>query len=102
MEFNEYQKQAQETAKYRGKAEGDIGYAVHGIVVHAGKLSKAAQHQKMERTVDTVLAKRAIGAIVWYAQDMAAQLGLSFEAVAQGNLADIASHEFTPLPDDLK
>jgi len=97
MELNAYQKKSRKTAIYPDKDKNFI-YPVLGLAGETGEVaekikkiirdkgSKISQHDKKE------LAKE-LGDVLWYLANLAAELGLSLEKIAQDNLAKLKSRK---------
>jgi NTP pyrophosphatase (non-canonical NTP hydrolase) len=96
MNFREYQEQAKTTAVYTGKGEfAGYAYCALGLAGEAGEC--ANQVKKMNRddhltATRTRIAKikHEIGDTLWYAAQLATELNLSLEEIAQENLEMLA------------
>lgn len=98
MTLNEYQKASGATAFYPGRCTGDITYVALGLNGEAGEV---AEHAKKALRDDggkiTPERRRAltkeIGDSIWYIAQLATELGVSLEEVAQINLDKLASRQ---------
>lgn len=91
MDINVYQKYAKQTAIYPNAHTGDndaITYTILGAVGEAGELANA--WKKAMRDGEPTLAKERVryelGDVLWYVANLAAELGMTLEQVAQANL----------------
>ncbi len=89
MTFDEYQVEANKTAQY--PKESALYYCGLGLAGEAGevaeKLKKVIANDGgvlTEEKKDNL--KKEIGDVLWYTAQLATELGISFEAIAQGNL----------------
>lgn len=97
MTFDEYQKQALTTAYTDPKHQDtlmDKTIWVMGVVGEAGevveKWKKIVAYKSGEITEeDLQLFKKELGDVVWYIAVLAHSLGLSFEEIAELNLAKL-------------
>lgn len=91
MDINVYQKYAKQTAIYPNKHTGTdnaITYAVLGAAGEAGELANT--WKKAMRDGDPTPIKERLryelGDVLWYIANLAAELGMTLEQVAQANL----------------
>lgn len=95
MNFDEYQKKSRETAQYP-----DIGknylYPVLGLCGESGEV--AEKFKKLIRDKNNVLTddykaeiKKELGDIIWYIAQIATELGISFDDIAETNIEKIMS-----------
>lgn len=90
MTFNEYQKLIGGFAKYPNIGN-NITYPALGLCGEAGEVAEKIKKviRDKEGVVDSdtrdALAKE-IGDVLWYAARLSAELGLTFDDVAQGNI----------------
>jgi len=97
--FDEYQEATVDTAVYPGATTGSIDaivYTTLGLAGEAGeipnKVKKILRDNNGELTEEVRHAIVAeIGDVLWYAARLADELGESFNVVARGNLAKLAS-----------
>ena len=97
MDFNDYQKKSRKTAIYPDKDKNFI-YPVLGLVGEAGEVAekikkvirdkggKIGRHDKEE-------ISKELGDVLWYLANLATELGLSLEEIAQSNLAKLSSRK---------
>jgi NTP pyrophosphatase (non-canonical NTP hydrolase) len=97
MNFNEYQEKARQTALYPNKDNNYI-YPTLGLAGEAGELANKVK--KISRDHGDVLdesQKQAIseelGDALWYVSNLASELKMSLEDVAQNNLDKLASRK---------
>ncbi|MFH1207272.1 MAG: nucleoside triphosphate pyrophosphohydrolase family protein [Patescibacteria group bacterium] len=97
MNFNEYQGKARQTALYPNKDNNYI-YPTLGLAGEAGELANKVK--KISRDHGGVLdesQKQAIaeelGDALWYVSNLASELKMPLEEVAQGNLNKLASRK---------
>ena len=89
MDFTEYQKRTADTAIYPGQnSDAGITYTVLGACGEVGEL--ANDWKKALRDLDPVLAKEKmryeLGDVLWYLSQLATELGMTLDEVAQCNL----------------
>ncbi|WP_243026856.1 nucleoside triphosphate pyrophosphohydrolase family protein [Thermus albus] len=94
MTLNEYQQQAKKTALYPEAYR--ILYPTLGLVGEAGELANKVKKVLRDRggtlgpdAREDLLAE--LGDVLWYVAQLATDLGVSLEEVAQGNLAKLRS-----------
>ena len=98
MTLDEYQKQALTTVISCGDDFKDLTHWVLGISGESGeiadKLKKIIRDQNGVVTSEnkTELAKE-VGDVLWYLAVLAEHLGVSFEEIAQGNIAKLRSRQ---------
>ena len=98
MTLDEYQKQALVTAIWSKDDMKDLAHWVLGVTGEAGEIAEKVK--KIIRDKDghlddeakTELAKE-IGDVLWYLAVLAEHLGVSFEEIAQGNIAKLRSRQ---------
>lgn len=99
MNFNDYQDSTATTAIYPGAGDENsyegLSYATLGLVGEAGEIANKVK--KIARDNEGVIgnATRAkladeLGDFLWYAAQLATQLGIDLSAAAEGNLAKLA------------
>lgn len=95
MTFDEYQKKSRRTAVYHRAGQNYI-YPTLGLAGEAGEV--ANKIKKIERDHDGVLSqetRRAIegelGDVLWYVAQLATELGIPLEQVAERNLEKLAA-----------
>lgn len=94
MNFNEYQKEAAQTAAY--EPVGGIGwiYPALGLSGEVGelvnKLKKVLRDESGVISAEKLAAlKRELGDVQWYVAETARQLGLSLQEIAEDNIASL-------------
>ncbi|WP_243030307.1 nucleoside triphosphate pyrophosphohydrolase family protein [Thermus altitudinis] len=94
MTLNEYQQEAKKTALYPEAYR--ILYPTLGLVGEAGELANKVKKVLRDRggtlgpdAREDLLAE--LGDVLWYVAQLATDLGVSLEEVAQGNLAKLRS-----------
>lgn len=92
MDFNEYQKAAHATALYDpGQAQT---YTILGLVGEAGEVAQVAKRAIRDNTPQSELEAKMLaelGDCLWYLAECASAYGWTLEAVAQANVAKLAS-----------
>lgn len=95
MTFEEYQKESRRTAQYPD-AGNNVIYPTLGLSGEAGevaeKIKKVIRDKNgiIDAETRNAIAKE-LGDVLWYAAQLATELGVSFEDVAQGNLEKLFS-----------
>lgn len=97
MEFSEYQKQSVATAKYPNVGD-NLPYLGLGLTEESGEVAGKLKKLQRDHSILSVnslteelraeLAKE-IGDVLWYAAQLATELGIDFDDVAQMNLNKI-------------
>lgn len=97
MDFKEYQERARETALYPDEGNNFI-YPTLGLIGEAGEL--ANKIKKIIRDDNGVLTeekreslKKELGDILWYVAQLATELKLSIEDVAEYNIEKLQSRK---------
>ena len=95
MDFSTYQQRSRETARYPDVGANPI-YPTLGLCGEAGevadKVKKVIRDQQGAFSADTVAAlKLELGDVLWYVAQLASELGLNLDGVAQANLDKLAS-----------
>ncbi len=99
MDFNEYQKQASQTATFEGKQEEfKLMYLALGIAGEAGEI--AEKIKKIIRNDNGVVSdekrdslKQEIGDVLWYLSQLARVLDIPFADAAQANIKKILDRQ---------
>lgn len=98
MDLNEYQQRTKSTAIYPDSHTGSdnaITYVILGASGEAGELANT--WKKAIRDKDAALAKEKLryelGDTLWYISQLATELGMSLEDVAQCNLNKLADRK---------
>ena len=97
MDFDEYQKQSRETAIYP-KLGKNFVYPVLGLVGESGEVAEKIKKILRDKngkigTQEKTEIGKELGDVLWYLAQVATELGLSLEEVAQVNLAKLASRQ---------
>lgn len=98
MTLDEYQKRAETTVIYPPLGGQGWVYPALGLAGEAGevadKLKKVVRDHNGVVTPETLdLVKGELGDVMWYVSQLARELGLTLEEVAQGNLDKLASRK---------
>ncbi|MFN4070784.1 MAG: nucleoside triphosphate pyrophosphohydrolase family protein [Thermus caldifontis] len=94
MTLNEYQQEAKKTALYPEAYR--LLYPTLGLVGEAGELANKVKKVLRDHVGSLGQEARAdlvaeLGDVLWYVAQLATDLGVSLEDVAQGNLAKLRS-----------
>ena len=97
MEFEAYQKRSKETAIYPKKGDNFI-YPVLGLVGESGEV--AEKIKKVLRDNGGVIdeerrgeIKKELGDVLWYLAQVATELNLSLDEIAQANIDKLESRK---------
>ncbi|MFA5249756.1 MAG: nucleoside triphosphate pyrophosphohydrolase family protein [Candidatus Paceibacterota bacterium] len=97
MEFNQYQEEARKTAIYPNKDNNFI-YPTLGLSGEAGEV--AEKIKKVIRDNGGVVSEekkaelaKELGDVLWYVANLAEELGLKLEDVAQANIEKLKSRQ---------
>ena len=95
MDFSTYQQRSRETARYPDVGVNPI-YPTLGLCGEAGevadKVKKVIRDQQGAFSAHTVAAlELELGDVLWYVAQLASELGLDLDGVAQANLDKLAS-----------
>ena len=95
MNFEEYQKKSRKTALYPEVGNNWV-YPVLGLSGEAGEV--ADKMKKVMRDEGNIISeekkleiKKELGDVLWYVSQVASELGLSLEEIAQGNIEKLYS-----------
>jgi NTP pyrophosphatase (non-canonical NTP hydrolase) len=96
MTFDDYQKQALTTAKFNDDELKDIMHWVLGVTGESGEIAEKVKKiirdkQGVFSSEDKTELAKEIGDVLWYLATLAAQLGVPFNEIAEGNLAKLQS-----------
>jgi NTP pyrophosphatase (non-canonical NTP hydrolase) len=98
MKFDEYQKHALKTASSSGDDFKDLMHWVLGTVGEASEI--AEKFKKIIRDKAGIIAEeekeligKEIGDVLWYLAVLAEHLGLSFDEIAEKNIAKLADRQ---------
>ena len=95
MNFNEYQQKARQTAIYPNKDNNFI-YPTLGLVGEAGEV--AEKIKKVIRDNNGIITqekkeeiKKELGDVLWYIANLAYELNIDLEDIAEGNIEKLFS-----------
>jgi NTP pyrophosphatase (non-canonical NTP hydrolase) len=95
MDFEEYQKKSRKTAVYPNAGENYI-YPTLGLAGESGEV--AEKIKKVLRDKDGVIddetkemIKKELGDVLWYVAQLASELGLSLDEIAEKNIEKLYS-----------
>ena len=98
MQFDEYQKQARETARYSRDDKNfnyPVTYPALGLVGEAGEVAEKVK--KVYRDDAGIVSEekkqeiaKELGDVLWYIAQLATELELSLEEIAQTNIEKLA------------
>jgi NTP pyrophosphatase (non-canonical NTP hydrolase) len=95
MDFSEYQKESRKTAQYPNQGNNFV-YPTLGLVGEAGEV--AEKIKKVIRDHENIIEedvrqqiKKEIGDVLWYVAQLATELELELDDVAQTNLEKLFS-----------
>jgi NTP pyrophosphatase (non-canonical NTP hydrolase) len=93
MDFNEYQNKSRKTAKYPAIGHPVI-YPTLGLVNEAGevagKIKKVFRDKEGQISEETRQALKAeLGDVLWYIAQVATELGLPLDEIAEHNIAKL-------------
>lgn len=97
MNFSEYQKLSRRTAFYPNK-DNNFVYPTLGLAGEAGevaeKIKKVLRDKSgiVDKTAKNDLVKE-LGDVLWYLSQIAAELGLSLDEIAEANIAKLADRQ---------
>lgn len=94
MEFDEYQKKAWTTAKYRNKGN-NIYYPTMGLTSEAGEVAGKVKRMMRDQNDDTISYSMCddivseLGDVLWYIAAIATEIGYSLEDIAIENITKL-------------
>jgi len=96
MDFGEYQELARRTAQYPRDAW--LAYPALGLAGEAGEVAEHAKKAIRDDAGTVTDERRAamakeLGDVLWYVSQLASELGLALEDVAQGNIEKLLSRQ---------
>ena len=97
-DFATYQQQAQTTAVYPNRGEGNFIYPALGLAGETGEICekiKTAIRDEGGVISDErrMLLANELGDVLWYVSTLATELGLDLDEIAAGNLAKLAARK---------
>lgn len=95
MTFNDYQKEANKTAIYPDRGHNFV-YPVLGILGEAGEVAEKIKKIWRDKNniineEDKIEIKKEIGDVLWYLSQLATELEIDFDDVANTNILKINS-----------
>ena len=95
MTFEEYQKQSRRTAIYPNK-DNNFVYPTLGLSGEAGEVAEKIKKVLRDKggVIDEVTReeiKKELGDVLWYVAQMASELGLSLDEIAESNIKKLLS-----------
>ncbi len=96
MEFAEYQRLSRRTAEYPRAAW--LAYPALGLAGEAGEVAEHAKKAIRDDGGEVSEERRAamakeLGDVLWYVSQLASELGLDLDELAQGNLEKLLSRQ---------
>ncbi len=96
MDLAEYQRRSRRTAEY--PREAWLAYPARGLAGEAGEVSEHAKMAIRDDGGEVSDERRAamaaeLGDVLWYVAQLASELGLDLDAVAQANLDKLLSRQ---------
>ncbi len=96
MDLAEYQRLARRTAEY--PREAWLTYPALGLAGEAGEVAEHAKKAIRDDAGQVTDERRAamakeLGDVLWYVSQLATELGLELEEIAQGNLDKLLSRQ---------
>ena len=89
MTFSEYQEKARSTAIY--PQDRAIVYPALGLAGEAGEVAEKVKKWIRDGALDKDSIAKELGDVLWYVAQLATELGLELDQVAQANLDKLAS-----------
>lgn len=101
IDFDEYQKRANETAIYPEAGTGSVAavsYVTHGLTGEAGeianKVKKILRDAKGRLTLENRMAlQKEVGDVLWYVNALCRELGMTMKEVAILNILNLAERK---------
>ena len=95
MNFEEYQKKSRKTAIYPNAGENFI-YPTLGLSGEAGEVAEKIKKviRDKEGKIDSEtreMIKKELGDVLWYVSQLATELGLELDDIAEGNIEKLYS-----------
>lgn len=97
MDFKQYQKESRKTAEYKNK-DKDYIYPLMGLAGEIGEVIEKIKHVYRDKNnVFDNEAKKEIakemGDVLWYLTQLATELGVSLDQVAEDNIVKLQSRQ---------
>lgn len=99
MQFNEYQTKSRVTARYP-EAGNNFIYPILGLTGEAGEVADKVKKLIRDKGVHTPAGvsledreeiRKELGDVLWYIAQMATELGLNFDDIAEANITKLYS-----------
>lgn len=95
MNFQEYQKQSRKTAIYPGAGNNFI-YPTLGLSGEAGEVAEKIKKVVRDKggimdDESRAMIKKELGDVLWYVAQIATELNLSLDEIAEGNIEKLFS-----------
>jgi NTP pyrophosphatase (non-canonical NTP hydrolase) len=97
MDFKKYQKESRKTAEYQGKDKSYV-YPLMGLAGETGEVIEKIKHvfrdknNKFDADSRKEIAKE-MGDVLWYLAQLATELGISIDQVAEDNIIKLQSRQ---------
>ena len=96
MELSDYQRRSRQTAEY--PREAWLAYPALGLAGEAGEVAEHAKKAIRDDGGEISDERRAamakeLGDVLWYVAQLASELGLELDEIAQGNLEKLLSRQ---------
>lgn len=96
MELSDYQRRSRRTAEY--PREAWLAYPALGLAGEAGEVAEHAKKAIRDDAGEVTDGRRAaiareLGDVLWYAAQLASELGLELDAIARENLEKLLSRQ---------
>jgi NTP pyrophosphatase (non-canonical NTP hydrolase) len=98
MNFEEYQNSTEQTAIYPKKTKDGLFYTALGLMGEAGEVAETVKRVIREKgsmadqeTKDTL--EKELGDVLWYVSQLANELGLSINDIAEKNIKKLMSRK---------
>jgi NTP pyrophosphatase (non-canonical NTP hydrolase) len=96
MELSDYQRRSRRTAEY--PREAWLAYPALGLAGEAGEVAEHAKKAIRDDAGEVTDERRAaiaseLGDVLWYAAQLASELGLELDAIARENLEKLLSRQ---------
>lgn len=89
MDLDDYQRAARETAIY--PEQHRITYPALGLAGETGETVERVKKWLRDGNLDRDALRKEIGDVLWYVANLAADLDLSLDEIAEANLAKLRS-----------
>ncbi len=93
MDFNEYQEKASKTAIYPKTLDGGVYYTAIGLAGEVGELLNKIKKIARDSNTDLEGIKEELGDVLWYCSQLAKELDIDMNEVAESNLKKLADRQ---------